>query len=237
MRELFGDVEKENVFGFSIDHSVSEDRSAFGPVGFLLFLPLVAFTALRLRAPPAERMVALAAILYLLVFAATTSWNEWVGRVLIPMVALGAPLLAALYSRGWTRGLAVVLALVGLVPCVLVNPQKRLLVPERDPTILEHDRIAQQTMLRSELRPVYRALERQLPGKPVGFVGSEDAWDYPLFGEHRERRVERLTAEQAENDELVRGKGLAAIVWAQVGRPPSRLGAVELAPAYYVSYP
>ena len=236
-RALFRDVQQPNYFYFTVDHSVSEDGSAFGPVGFLLFLPLLVYMALRLRAPPARRLVALAALLYLLVFAAGTGWNQWVGRVLIPMVALGAPLLAALYARTWTRGLALGLAVVGLAPCVLLNVQKPLLVQEGSANVLSIDRIGQQTIFRTELRPLYRTLDRQLPGQPIGFVGSEDAWDYPLFGEHRERRVERMTAQQAENPELVRRKGLRAIVWGQVGAPPPRLGAVELAPGYFVSYP
>ena len=81
-----------------IDTSVQEDTSAFGLVGFLL-LPCVLAVALFGRTQPlARRVLAASAISYLAVLGLSIADNGWLGRIMIPAVALAAPLFALLAS-------------------------------------------------------------------------------------------------------------------------------------------
>ena len=76
---------------------VQEDLSAFGLVGLALFLPLLLYALLAPRSPPPQRVVAGAgAPCTSAVFVVGNEYNIWMGRVLLPAVAIGAPL-------GWRR--------------------------------------------------------------------------------------------------------------------------------------
>ena len=225
-----------NGFPLTMDTSVQEDTSAFGLVGLLLFLPLMVAAAVRLRSPPAQRVVALAALLYFAIFSWKFEYNTWVGRVLIPFVALGAPLFALLARRTWLMVAATGLALLNLVPCVLENHQAPILVPEGGHTIFSMNRLQQQTLIRPEMLPVLEAVDARVGTKgAIGYFGDEDTWDYPFFGEHRERRVVRLNQTQV-NLATMRSKGLKAIVIAQLPPPPGvRYTTIE--PGYYLVLP
>ena len=96
------------------------------------------------------------------------------------------------------------------------------------------DRIAQQTLIRGEMMPVLRALTAlESDRAPLGFAGGEDSWDYPLFGEHLQRRVVRLDPARVTYGLLDRDK-LAGVVFFNVGRPPSSLKTITLGPDYYL---
>jgi hypothetical protein len=56
----------------------------------------------------------------------------------------------------------------------------------------------------------------------VGYVGGEDSWDYPLFGEHRERRVVRLKFAQV-NVTVMAIEGVGGVLFAPAGPPPPPL--------------
>jgi hypothetical protein len=230
---VFGGL-KHPRFGLEVDATIQEDTSAFGLVGLLVFLPILLVTALRPRSPPWHRTLALAGLGYILSFAVTSEWNPWIGRVLVPGVAIGAPLLAGVALRPWLAGVVLALAVAGLVPSVLMNPQKPLLVERRAKTVFGLDRLQQQTLIRPEMHGVLSAMNARMGATaPLGYVGGEDSWDYPLFGEHRERRVVRLKYAQV-NIGVMAFYGLTGVLFSNAGPPPASLVAHEIAKDHYL---
>jgi hypothetical protein len=199
-----------------------------------LFLPVVLVTAVWPRMRGDRRLLAVAVLLYFVTFGIFIGWNPWLGRVLIPGVALGAPLLAVLASRAWLRSVAVILAILGVVPSVFQNPQKPLLVAQGSPTVFQLDRISQQTLIRGEMQPLLREIEAVVgEHAALGFAGGEDSWDYPLFGAHLRRRIVRLVPATVTYDLMAR-KHLAGVLFSNVGRPPAGLKAIPIGTDYYL---
>jgi hypothetical protein len=84
------------------------------------------------------------------------------------------------------------LAVASMVPSLLTNASHPVLA-ERDGAIWTRDRIAQMSIGRFQEDVFLRKLDRIVPADAaVLFVGAEDSWDYPLFGEHRTRRIVRV---------------------------------------------
>ena len=192
----------------------------------------------RSKSPARFRLVAGAALLYPIVLAIASGWNPFMGRVLVPMVALGAPLFALLALKAGLRTVTIVLAVITLVPSVLANRQKPLLVPNGGPQpVFRQDRLAQQTTIRPEMAGVIRAVNDAIgPTAPLGFAGTEDAWDYPFFGARLERRVVRLDPKTVTR-ETMRENDVEAVLFAAAGPPPPALGAAEIGPDYYLARP
>ncbi len=219
---MFGGL-KHPRFGLEVDAGVHEDTSAFGLVGLLVLLPIMAVTAIRRRSPPWQRAFALAGLGYIVAFSITTEWNPWIGRVLVPGVAISAPLLAGIALRPWLSGVVLALAMAGLVPSVLMNPMKPLLVARKAKTVLRLDRLQQQAIVRPDIATIVPELNARIGATaPLGFAGSEDSWDYPYFGEHLERRVVRLAIEDV-NVATMAIYGLAGVLIANIGPPPPSL--------------
>jgi hypothetical protein len=216
---------------------VYDETAGFGFVGLLVFWPVLLLALLGPRSPPFHRLIATAALVYLLLVATVPGgFNDWIARLLIPFVAIGAPLLAKAASRSSIRVAIVALALVGLEPSLFANETKRLLPSGGMPSFLGLDRISQMTYNNYEpdLGRALRRLQRILPATaPLGYVGSADTWDYPLFGEHRERRLVRLQQHVVTQSQM-RQDHLAGVFFAYVSPPPN-LGAVQLAPGYYLA--
>jgi Dolichyl-phosphate-mannose-protein mannosyltransferase len=231
---LLRDQHTKTFPGYAPATIVQEDEVAYGLIGFLVLPALILVALLQRRSRP-WRLLAGAAVLYLLVFAVFKEQDPWVGRLLLPMVVLAAPLFALLYHWAWLRVLTVALAVASLAPSVLTNPQKPLLVPRGSPTAFGLGRVQQQALIRPEMATVIAVLSRFVDGDdPVGLVRSGDSWDYSFFGEHLRRRVEPLEPEQP-TPQLMRARGLAGIVYANVARP--RLPAHQLAPGYWFVTP
>ena len=174
-----------------------EDFAAFGPVFGYLGLAAILFQLLRpgirgiaLR----QRSLALASILYLILMAATLRYQPTSNRLLIPMAAVGAPLLACLYSRGerwvpliWNLVLSTICA-ASLLGSLLLNQMKPLI---GNSTIWTKDRIQVMTRSKPGSESMFRFADRVIPGgATLGFVPSTgDSYEYPLFGRNFERRV------------------------------------------------
>ncbi|HYI80949.1 MAG TPA: phospholipid carrier-dependent glycosyltransferase [Thermoleophilaceae bacterium] len=233
LNRVLGELRTPGFTGYTIDSVVQEDTSAYGLLG-VLALVLFAIVLLARRTPWDRRLIAGAALGYLVLFAALNEYNPWLARVMMPVIAIGAPLLALLHGRGWTRGTAVALGLLCLLPCLFVNTQKPLFVEPGQATILGLDRIAQQTRVRPEMDGVLRTLaSRVAPDAPLGLVGVEDSWDYSFFGKDLERRVVRLDARNA-TPQTMATENLAGIVFANQEKPPAGMQAEQLAPGYWL---
>ena len=234
---VFGDLSTPSFRGFALDSGVNEDGSAYGLLGLFLVLPLFLVVLLAPRSPPGARVLAGAALAFLAVFAVTQEHNPWVGRVMMPAIAIGAPLLAALCSRRVLSAAAVALALLGALPCLFANELKPLFVPIGGQTIFERDANEQQTIARPEMAAAINGL-RAVSGasEPIGLVRGGDTWDYSFFGRGLRRRVIPLTAEDASHATM-RRLGLRGIVFANVRRPPRGLPARPLAEGYWFVLP
>ncbi len=93
-------------FTYEPNTAASEDSSAFGPLGFLLLVPLslgflVAWA--RRRTDRVHGALALALPLYVVALALGTRWNLYVDRFLITPAALTLPLAPAVLRRVWVR--------------------------------------------------------------------------------------------------------------------------------------
>ena len=230
---VFGDLPHPR-FDLAIKTGTHEDTTAFGLTGLLVYLPIIVVTAIRRRALPWRRIFALAGLGYILTFAITNEWNPWIGRVLIPGVAVGAPLLASVVLRPWLCGAVLTLAVAGLIPSVLTNELKPLLVPLGTKSALGLDRLHQQTMIRPDVFAVMKELNAQVGATgSLGFVGDEDSWDYPLFGRHRERQVIRLQAAQVSVG-VMASAGLAGVLYADVAPPAPPLVSHKVGDNYYL---
>jgi 4-amino-4-deoxy-L-arabinose transferase-like glycosyltransferase len=234
VNRAWGDLSNSSFSGYTIDSSVQEDTSGYGLLG-VMALALFALVLLARSMPWDRRLIAAAALGYLVLFAFVNEYNPWLARVMMPGIAIGAPLLALLYSRGWTRGTAVALALLSLLPSLVVNAQKPLFVEPGQATILGLDRTAQQTRVRPEMAGVLAALDRRVaPDAPLGLTGDEDSWYYSFFGEDLERRVLPLEPQEATR-QTMDAEELAGIVFANHEKPPPNLQTEQIAPGYWLA--
>jgi hypothetical protein len=216
----------------TLDTSIQEDTSAFGLVGFLLLPYVLLIVLLGRRQAWSRRVLSAAVVLYVAVFAVSVVFNPWLGRLLIPAVALAAPLFAVLGKRPAMAGAALTLAVLSMMPPLLENQQKPLLLNASN--VFHLDRRAQMTIIRPEMRGVLDALDTHVnKNAAIAFVGGEDSWDYPFFGAHRERRIVRHDSPAAITYALLRREHVAGAVFANVGAPPSSLAAVSLGPDYW----
>lgn len=231
-RNTIGELRRPD-FEFKVNTTVSEDSARFGLVGFLIFIPLLLYVAAAPRQPGAQRLVALASLLYLLTFAITAEYNAFSARLLMGIVALGAPLLAVVAVRPSLRAVATLLALVSAAPALFVNPNKPLLTPPGRPTVFSLDGLSQQTIVRPEMAGVMREVARRVgPEEPLGFTGSGDAWDYPLFGRDLERRVEAIPFGELTNERIWRER-VAGVLVSNFPRLPPGIAGERLARGYW----
>jgi len=204
-------------FTFTPNVAVSEDVSFFGPLGFLLVVPLsVGGLALWLirRADRRTGLLALALPLYVLGVALAYRYNGWLGRFYVTPVALTMPLAGALYR--W-RKLAAAVAALGALTLVLAdafNGEKPAGL-ESQPAVWSLTRPEAQALVNPSLLPVLRLAER-LPPR-IGAVLGVDDWSYPLYGANLDRRVVFL----ARRDALARARqhGLRVVLFGAGRRP------------------
>jgi hypothetical protein len=222
-------------FPYTIDTSVQEDTSAYGLVGFLLLFPLLLWVLVAPRSLWARRVLALGALLYFAVFSLRVADNAWLGRIYMPGVALAAPLFAVFARRAWAAGAVGALAVLTLVPSLLQNSQKPILLPEGQKNIFALDRVHQMTVLRPEMWSITEQATWRSGGSHtrIGYAGGEDSWDYPLFGAHRTHYIKRFgSANDVSYAEMARDH-LRGTVFANVGPPPAPLRAVPMGDDYY----
>jgi hypothetical protein len=179
-------------FQFSVNTASEEDNSYFGPLGWLLLVPLCAgvlvLAALR-RVRPIWAMLAASLPLYVLGVALAYRYNLWIGRFMLTAAALAMPVVALLYR--W-RLVAGVLAGVGAITLYLAHAHNDTKPTGRD------GRSPVWTLTRAEaiavrLPPMLKTLtatDEVIPAKArvLAVVGEND-FVYALYGPRLERRV------------------------------------------------
>jgi hypothetical protein len=212
--------------GTSGGPDVNEYFTGFGPIGFLLLLPLLVVTAIRRTGPGDRRLLAAAALSYIVLFIILVAAQPFDMRLMIIPVALGAPLLASAAERAWLRRLIVLTAVFFLVPVLFYNQVKPLRPGDNS---LGKDLAAQRANANLGYYDMLHNTEQAISdAERIGFVGMDLDWDYPLFGPHFDRHVVRLPESTTRSEALsaVRRYELDAVVWAV--KPPTTLGTTRV---------
>lgn len=213
-------------FAFRVDTEVNEDSTGLGPVGLLLFAPLVIAVLLIRRVPRPRRLLALTAVVSLVTYAYVLEWGPWNPRHANPLIVLAAPLLGLLALRSRLAWVAVGVSLVGLVPSLLKQVESSVLSANPSQKALGLGRVEQQAKARPDVVNVVNFLNRRVPdGTPIGLVGGEETLDYPLFGARLEQPVIRYGTSQEVTRERAEKDGLAGVLFSDVGPPPRGLPA------------
>lgn len=205
---------------FRLNARANEDVSYFGPLGALLLLPL-AFRyialAVRSRVPRSAGVLAMGLPLYALEVSLAYSYNEWIGRFMIVPVGLAAPFVARGYAMRELRALLVTLGVLFLTLALVHNERKPVGLGRVSP-IWSYPRPEAQAVSRPEMATALTAVDLEVPANAtVGYVLGEDGWDYPLYGEHLERTLIRLSSREPLQDAGRRG-----VQWVVIGNVDAR---------------
>ena len=204
--------------------AVSEDRSAYGPIGILIVLPLVLWFALVRSERADRRWLAVASLSYLVLFGLVYKENDFVARLLMPFIGFGAPLVAALWRREMLAGAVGLLAVLAMVPALLSSQNKPIVTAQGIPSIFDRSRQSQQTITNPDMDAALTNLKPLLPGvERIAVAGSEDTWDYPYFGRDLEREVMRVDPRSVTRATFEE-QNAPLIVWADNGEPPPLAG-------------
>lgn len=170
---------------------IHEDLSWFGPLGFLVFLPVVfvqLVNGIRRRAYDWLALLALgtgffAALCYLM------GWTLFKGRYFVLGVGLAAPLLAFVYHpRRWVipAGVAL-LALTTLFITVIGNEAKPLVGAN---AVFGRDRIALRAMNAPFMEAITRKVDEVIPdGARVAVKMGPNGLEHLIFGEAFQREL------------------------------------------------
>jgi len=236
-------------FDFTLGTSTAEDTVAAGLVGLLVLAPLALWTAAAPHRPLVLRALGAGALLYVALFGVLYTATPYNGRVLMPAVALAAPLLALTARRPWSRVLVLMLAVTSALPMLLTNLGKPVLVDRGTPNVWQMSRQQQMTINQPAQLPVVTELDRRFgPGARLGFLGGEDSWDYPLFGARLGRTVVRVDPAEVPREPaeatcawlraFAKRARLDALVFAdaprEVAAPPESLGVPEISPGSFI---
>lgn len=179
-------------FAFDVNISSHEDIAWYGPLGFLLLVPLMlvfsVLGALR-RVGTASFVLALAVPIYAVGLALAYRDGPWYGRYLISGIVLLLPLVAAVYRY---RAVAAAVAAVGVMTLALVH-----VFNANKPSGVGHQRAAWH-LSRPEAQAVgipgfsrvIAAVDEDVPADArLGIVMREEDWDYPFYGRSLDRRL------------------------------------------------
>jgi len=180
---------------FRLNGSANEDVSYFGPLGFLLVIPLALgylVASVRSRTISTKAVLGIALPLYIAELALTYSANPFIGRFMLVPVGLAAPLLARSYSMAG-RNIAAGIAVLFLVLALVHNEQKPVGLGSQPVWAMSRPDV--QALARPDMMTALRSIDKLVPKRAtVGYVLGEDAWDYPLYGGRLERHLISLPA-------------------------------------------
>jgi hypothetical protein len=164
----------------------SEAGSFFGPLGFFLWLPLILYWSVAgFIKRDGRLMPALAFLGFLLVMAGSQAWLPFRGRLYCGVIALCAPLTAAVFRSGRRlpigRGLIILAACTFMAVTAVTNVQKPLL---GDKSIWGKAYEERRFTTWSPSQMAYRRLCQAVPpGATVADIMKFQDLEYILFGE------------------------------------------------------
>lgn len=217
-------------FTYGITNITSEDSSAFGPLGFLLLVPLslgfLVAWAFR-RTDRVRGAFALALPLYIVALALGTRWNLYVERFLATPMALTLPLAPALLRPAWLRGALAAVGTAALALSLAYDPTKPSGLAGGVP-VWDRSRTFVETINWDSLRPVLYAVERRVPADArLGVDLRPLDWEYPLWGPRLSRRLVWLPEQSPAGLQwVVLGTGVTA-------RPPGHWCAQRFATVHW----
>ncbi len=197
-------VAHQHVFQYEMRQYLQEEQAWYGPIGFLVLVPLTLWGLISgIRRRDALRCaVFLAAVGFLVTIVLfKKGWSPTQGRYFMPVAAVSTPLLAFWLRRGWQRGLGwllMALALGVMFRATFTNPAKplrdiRAIYPPNPniETIYKLDRVQLITLQSGGTAGLCRLVERDVP--PDGSLGiaTQDEYyqEYCFFGEHFTRHL------------------------------------------------
>jgi Glycosyltransferase family 87 len=188
-------------FSYDVNGAASEDSSAFGPLGFLLLVPLSLGVLVAWALRRTDRVLgafALALPLYIVSLALGTRWNLYVDRFLVTPGALTLPLAPVVLRRSGLLRAAVALVAVATVAVALAYDVSKPTGLGGTTPVWTMSRPAAQSIRWPELRPVLEAVATRVPAKArLGVDLAPLDWEYPLWGPRLERRLVWLPEQPA----------------------------------------
>ena len=190
-------------FSFDVNTDAEEDESYFGPLGFLLLVPLslVVLAGFALgRLTGAQAALASALPLYVLGLALAYRYNPWIGRFLVTPAALTMPLAAGIYRF---RAAATLLALVGATTLFVTHRHSSThpTGTEGRPAVWNLSRADTIALRYPPMTETLRGVDLVIPTDAtiLALVGEND-FVYPLYGPWLERRVHTVSGRELGRD-------------------------------------
>jgi hypothetical protein len=211
-------------FAFTLNQRASEDLSFFGPLGFLLVLPLALVFAFgwALRRTGATRAAyALALPAFLLGVALTSKYGAQ-ARWLVTGALLTLPLAASIYRHRLLAGAVATVGAVFMVLALAHDDTKPTGLRGTTPVWKLSRPVAQAVLAPAEYEVLVDRMARIPSDARVGVVGDEHDPDYLLYGPKLGRTLVWLP----HDDPL--GPASCGLRWIYVGRlsrvPPHPIG-------------
>jgi hypothetical protein len=201
-------------FAFTINQRANEDLSFFGPLGFLVVLPLTFAFGLRwaLRRTEAARgAYALALPIYLLGVALASKYGAQ-ARWFVTGVVLTLPLAAAVYSRRVLAGAVAAIGAVFMVLALAHDDTKPTGLRGTTPIWKLSRSVAQAVQAPAEYEVLIDRMARIPSDAAIGVVDDEHDPDYVLYGPKLGRTLVWLPLD----DPL--GRAACGLRWIYVGR-------------------
>lgn len=213
---------EQNGFAFGLDSDTNDSQSAFGPVAPLFLLPILLAFLLGRKSAPDRRLWAGAALLFGLLFPLSADWSPDLLRLATIGIVLGAPLLGVLARWPALSALAAGAAALVMLPCVLADPLRPVVVPPGAVPAYKQTRDAQYTYGRAAMANVLETVDAKTgPKSALGYAGPGDGWDYAFFGPHLERRIVRMLDTSGVTAANMKRLGLAGVVVERLPAPKS----------------
>jgi hypothetical protein len=168
-----------------------EDQVGLGLPLLLLLLPSLAIAFIRWR--ERDRLAyACASVLGFLFVCLTLRDNVWIGRFAAAPAALGAPLMAVIARREAIRMFALIVIALSMFTMTLRGTNKPI-----GAGFWAHSprstRTANLTLIKqNEAAPIERFNALVPKNARVGFIGTENSWEYPYFGPNLTRKLIKL---------------------------------------------
>ncbi len=197
---------EDNVFEFNgTEQIVARDDGAwFGPLGLLLFLPILFYNLIIWPKDIWKWSTAFIAFSYLVIFALLVRWQPLMGRMLLVAVTPSAALMAAFYD--WSEKYKLLRWAIVLIAGVVIgwstmHNYHRPLLGSR--SLWDLDDYSLRTFRKPYRAPLYCYIDATVPAEArLGVAGPliDLRWTYPFFGPHLTRDVVELGPAPARID-------------------------------------